>query len=615
MPKLPLTLLLAALALAVPAGTAAAQSTVTTPSKKVLYDDGHTNRFIMDGPWLFRRSTSAPWKRITVPNAWNATDESPASMRGGVAFYRKDFRLPSSSPRLTWIVRFLSVNYRARVTLNGRTIGRHTGASIPWELTLPRNLVRRGGTNRLIIRVDSKRSSSDLPPAGLNRSSQPIGGWWNYGGLLREVELRSADRAAIDTAQVLPTLPCRSCAAKVAFNVRVKNLTRRRQRVAASARFGGRPVSFSGGTTLGPRGTGVLRGRITVPSPKLWSPRSPNLYDASIDLRIGGRVVNGYRVRTGIRSIKVSGGRLTLNGRPINPRGFGLHEDDRRLGMAVTNGVRDQLLADVRAGGGSMIRSHYPLHPHVYERADELGMLAWAEVPVYGLKTAKLGLGSLRRRGAAMVRDSVETNANHPSIVTWSIANELSPKPGPSQMQYIRLATRRARAVDRTRPFSMAIQAFPEAGCRRSAYRPIALLGLNEYFGWYTGPNAQIADRNDLSGYLDRVRRCYPDKALMITEFGFEANRSGPVEEKGTYQFQQDAIRFHHGVFASKAWLSGALYWTIKEFRVKPRWEGGNPRPQPPIHQKGVIDFDGHRKPGFATVLDAFRRVDQYPGE
>ena len=99
-----------------------------------------------------------------------------------------------------------------------------------------------------------------------------------------------------------------------------------------------------------------------------------------------------------------------------------------------------------------------------------------------------------------------------------------------------------------------------------------------------------------------------------MTEFGAEANREGPVEEKGTWAFQQDFVNYHLGVFATKSWLSGAVYWALNEFRVKPDWEGGNPRPQPPVHQKGLLTYDGMaRKPAWADVHRWFAGTNQYP--
>jgi beta-glucuronidase len=128
------------------------------------------------------------------------------------------------------------------------------------------------------------------------------------------------------------------------------------------------------------------------------------------------------------------------------------------------------------------------------------------------------------------------------------------------------------------------------------------VLGVNDYFGWYVGPSGQIFDRTRLPGYLDHLRACYPKQALMVTEFGAEANRDGPPEEKGTYAYQQDFVNYHLGVFAARPWLSGAIYWALDEFWVRPGWDGGDPRPQPPIFQKGLISYDGVPKPAFADV-------------
>ena len=142
------------------AAPAAAQSVVSTPSARTLYRTGPSGRFLMDGPWLRRldpqsvgdrehwqrQTTTTGWTTVTVPDAWNATDESEASFLGGVGWYRKDFRLPRGGPRsAAWVVRFESVNYRSKIWLNGRPIGTNRGAYLPFEIRLPASLLRRGG--------------------------------------------------------------------------------------------------------------------------------------------------------------------------------------------------------------------------------------------------------------------------------------------------------------------------------------------------------------------------------------------------------------------------------------------------------------------------------------
>jgi Glycosyl hydrolases family 2, sugar binding domain len=191
------------------AGGALAQGpayAATPPAPGAPYRDGQNTRYTLGGGWLYRadpgdsgiaqglwRDSVATdgWSPVTVPSAWNAGDLSAASFQGSVGWYRRDFTLPASafapyvhSYDRFWVVRFESVNLRATVWLNGVKIGTHTGAFLPYELDL-KGL--RRGVNRLTVRVDDRRTATDLPPG-------PGGGWWNYGGILREVLLRSVSR-------------------------------------------------------------------------------------------------------------------------------------------------------------------------------------------------------------------------------------------------------------------------------------------------------------------------------------------------------------------------------------------------------------------------------------
>jgi beta-glucuronidase len=195
-------------------------------------------------------------------------------------------------------------------------------------------------------------------------------------------------------------------------------------------------------------------------------------------------------------------------------------------------------------------------------------------------------------------------------VLLWSIANELSAFPDAGQRAYIADAAQLAHSLDPTRPVALAVAGYPAAVCQATAYEPLDVLGLNDYFGWYDG---QVANRDDLSPYLEKMRACHPSKALLITEFGAEANRNGSPTEKGTYQFQQDFLAFHLGVFNTKPWLSGVVYFPLREFAVRPGWDGGNPLPQPPLHQKAVLSYDGTAKPAYYDLQAAYRSTQQYP--
>lgn len=596
---------------------------VETPKKGALYTQGPSGRYLLAGTWLFRldkaevgltqgfqrQTTTDGWTTTTVPNAWNATDESVESMQGTVGWYRKDFRLPSASKRFGYVVRFESVNYRSRIWLNGRPIGKNTGAYLPFEVRLPAGLLKRSGTNRLVVRVDNRRYPTDFPPSGLSVTGNPTGGWWNYGGLLREVYLRQVDRIDFSTVQVRPVLPCATCAADVQYKVVVRNDSTSAARVRVTSRFGARAVNL-GTQLVGPKKFAAFTRTIRIARPRLWSPSSPTLYDAPITVRVGKRTVARYALRTGVRSIKVVGGRWLLNGRPLNFRGVGLHEDSKDRGFAIDDADRRRIVAETKELGATVMRSHYPLHPRMHELADEQGLMIWSEIPVYAVKTEHLAKKVVRELAARELESNILTNQNHPSVIVWSVGNELSSRPGQVQGFYLANAARRAKALDPTRPVGYAVAGYPAAGCQPE-YAPLDVIGVNEYFGWYPGPNGQIADRTLLSQYLDSVHQCYPEKAVLVSEFGAEANRSGPVEEKGTFEFQSDFVNYHLGVYATKPWLAGAIYWALEEFRVRPNWDGGNPRPNSPIHEKGLISFSGVRKPAFFDVQRLFRGTRQ----
>jgi beta-glucuronidase len=350
-----------------------------------------------------------------------------------------------------------------------------------------------------------------------------------------------------------------------------------------------------------------------MPDPRVWSPARPYLYNVNLRASAGGRTVGSYRLKTGIRSIRVSGdGRLILNGQQVNLRGVGVHEDSRQQGFAVDNAFRERLVAETKAVGATAMRTHYPMHPYTHELADREGVMIWSEVPVYAIKTSNLAKNLVTTLAAKELEKNIIANQNHPSVFVWSIANELSSRPGPTQANYIKNAVRQAKALDPSRPVGIAVAGYPAVGCQK-AYAPLDIIGINEYFGWYPGPQGSIFDRTKLSAYLDRVRGCYPRKAVMVTEFGAEANRDGPVEEKGTWAFQQDFVNFHLGTYATKGWLSGAMYWALNEFKVRPGWEGGNPRPNPPIHQKGLLRYgDFARKPAWEDLRRNYAATKQF---
>jgi beta-glucuronidase len=191
--------LLALVALLAPAdgGTATARSAASVgageaPAPGAVYKAGPSGRYLLGGTWLFRLDnalgerqrfqdsrSSSGWTAVAVPNAWNAGQQSAAGYAPTVGWYRKDFVLPSSSPRYTWIVRFESINNRVTIWLNGHRIAVHTGAFLAFEVVLPETDLDRASVNRLVLRVSDAHRQTDLPPVSRLGPKGIVGGWWN----------------------------------------------------------------------------------------------------------------------------------------------------------------------------------------------------------------------------------------------------------------------------------------------------------------------------------------------------------------------------------------------------------------------------------------------------
>jgi beta-glucuronidase len=326
---------------------------------------------------------------------------------------------------------------------------------------------------------------------------------------------------------------CATCPAAVTVEAAIRNVTRRPQTLRPRGTFGEHAVRFPR-RTIPAGATKLVRARVRVRKPHLWSPADPFLYRVRVQ---AGEA--RHSLRTGIRDVRVADGRLLLNFAPVSLRGVGFHEEAAGKGLAISNADREWLVNETRALGGTLMRTHYPPHPHLHELADRLGVLLWSEIPVYSMKNGILGEPEVRDAAAALLRENIEVNGNHPSVIVWSVANELSADAGPAQAAYFAKAAREIERLDPARLLGYAFAGYPSVGCQ-AEYAPLDVLGVNDYFGWYPGPDGELFDRENLSPYLDQLRACYPAQALMVTEFGAEANRDGPVEDKKYAQADTD---------------------------------------------------------------------------
>jgi beta-glucuronidase len=613
---------------------------VERPGGKPLIREGQLNRQLLGGTWYFRQDDTfvgegerwfaqddlAGWTPITVPYNWNATDIT--DNRASIGWYRKEFTLPKSPKRAKhfWKVRFEGNNYRTKVWLNGKRLAFYTGY-FPFEVLL-KNL--KPGRNTLVAEVSSLRSNSDLTHwRSAKYNGYGTGGWWNFGGILREVYIRRVDTVDVEDVHVLPRLRRVGGPAKVEVHTILHNFTDRDRDVSVVLRVDGRRILLDP-ETVPKLGRRELTTTVTIPKPRLWAPRHPELYDMTVGallcrkrLSRCDRDVGAYRATFGVRKIEPRpGGVILLNGKRLNLRGASVMEDDIHEGGALSQRTRTLLVNRLENLGATITRMQYPPHPALLEMLDRAGIMFWADAPVYQVPNrlwGRRGVRALAKRAAML---TVRNNMNHPSILTWSLAVEPAAEESslgnysPGLVSYVRDASHAIRELDDTRLVGLDRQSRIGEPLTTPVHRYLDVLGINDYFGWYRAvidnrPDLPDSTTADLSAYLDQVHAANPDLPLVITEFGAEASRSGPVEQKGTYEFQRKFVMDHLAIHGSKRFVNASIHWALRDFRAHPTWQGGVPDgyATPPWHNKSLLEEDNRRKPAFLDVARLFRRT------
>jgi beta-glucuronidase len=284
-----------------------------------------------------------------------------------------------------------------------------------------------------------------------------------------------------------------------------------------------------------------------------------------VEILRAGTVTDSYNLPVGIRTVAVEGDQLLLNGRPIRLTGFGRHEDFPVVGRGYLPPLIVKDYALMRwIGANSFRTSHYPYSEEMLCLADRLGFLVIAETPAVGLYFRGDGLDRRLALCRQYVRELVERDRNHPSVILWSVANEPHSE-SPDAAPFLRRLIADARELDPTRPVTLA----SFLGEAEEAFDSCDVLGLNRYYGWYnlSGNLREAADA--LSDDLEAVHRKF-GKPILMTEFGADAiaGMHAQPPEMFSEEYQVELIVRYIEVLRRKPFVIGEHVWNLCDFKT-----------------------------------------------
>jgi len=301
--------------------------------------------------------------------------------------------------------------------------------------------------------------------------------------------------------------------------------------------------------------------------------------------------MDAYTLQIGIRTIKVEGDKLYLNGQPIYLTGFGRHEDFPVIGRGYMPAliVKDYALMQW-VGANSFRTSHYPYSEPMMEMADRLGILVIDENPAVGLFFSKNGLEKREKLCQQYIRELIERDKNHPSVIMWSLANEPHSKPPHARPFFLGLY-QAAKKLDDTRPVTLV----SFLGAAEESFEFCDVVSINRYLGWYSQPGNLDSGLELLSRELDALYLKFP-KPLIMAEFGADAiaGQHAQPPEMFSEEYQADMLQRYIEVLRSKPFVVGEHVWNLCDFKTSQgvRRVGG-------MNMKGVFTRD--RRPKLAA--------------
>ncbi|NOY82538.1 MAG: glycoside hydrolase family 2 protein [Kiritimatiellaeota bacterium] len=418
--------------------------------------------FLLDAP----EAASSPhfddsgWRRLDLPHDWSIEldrrSDAPSGGRGGffldgVGWYRKHLDLPTDWRGRHVEIEFEGVYRDAEVWCNGHYLLRHPYGYTTFHVDLSRSL-RPGQKNVLAVRVDN--------------STHQHTRWYSGSGIYRHVRLLVGGPVHIGHWGTWAATPEVSAnAAVVRLSTPIRNETDADVRATVGWQVlgpdGEETAAGTASVTVPAEGCVQAAASLAVAAPRLWSPETPSLYRIRTELRLGDAVADRSEDTFGIRSFRFTPAEgFVLNGRRLSLRGGCVHHDCGPLGAASFDRAEERKVELLKAAGYNAVRcAHNPPSRAFLAACDRLGMLVVDEAfDVW--RAPKLPYDYHRHFDDWWRRDldsMLLRDRNRPSIILWSIGNELVERALPEGAEIARKLAARVREIDPTRPVTAGI--------------------------------------------------------------------------------------------------------------------------------------------------------------
>jgi beta-glucuronidase len=535
--------------------------------------------------WKFRTTLEVTAKPVTVPHCWLVQKGYENYL--GHAFYERDFEMPAIPAGKAARIHFDAVYEASEIWVNGKLAGTHDGGYSAFEFDITRLV--HPGTNHILVNVDNEPTFTSIPALATGHPSTdvfPVGGagkgtivgWLPYGGIVRPVNILIGDAVHFRNIKIDADPNLQSGEATLTVRATLKNdsdkvVAANVSGEVASLKTVFKSVRVPANGEINVSWKAVLRGA------HLWSVRDPFLYDAH--LAVGD---DEFHSHVGVRKIQVDGTRLLLNGREVHLNGANRVSDDPKEGLRESDEVIQRDMNDMLADNMRMMRiAHYPEAQAVLDFADQHGMLLIPEAGNWNMSGWQMADPGIRARWKMQMKEMMEQDWNHPSVVAWSVGNEYESykKEGIDWTRDMRAYT---LGLDSTHLITFA---------SRYTSDPAVKTGTDEASQFTDFVSVNVY--GDYAKRFDRAHALFPNKPIFVTEFG----KTG---EPGTHDPERIAnITEAMKAIKERPYMIGASLWTWNDYRS---FISGTPADG--IRKWGVVNVQREHRDSWKAVHDLF---------
>lgn len=441
-----------------------------------------TRNILFNRNWLFLKADlsdgpespsfdDSSWRKIDLPHDWSIEtlpgEDSENQVgpfkkdktfggringwaQGGTGWYRKHFKLDGKDAGKSVVLKFDGVYEQAEVWVNGTLVGKNNYGYTPFGIDITPQLKPAGEQNLVAVKV-----------ANLGENAR----WYSGSGIYRNVELLVTDPLHVSLWGVQVTSPfIEKELADIEVRVAVQNDEIAGQKgkiiLAVYSPDGRKIAEDKTQQVFAGKNSTVLVRKLSVAKPLLWTLSSPNLYTLKVIVMKGSKSVDHYQQQFGIRSLEFSASKgFLLNGQPILLKGGAVHHDNGLLGSKAINRAEERRVEILKAAGFNAIRcSHNPPSEAFLDACDRIGMLVIDEfTDVWNISKVDDDYSTIfKANWKNDLKNMMLRDRNHPSIIMWSIGNEIPEAGEPSGFDTAKELVEEVRKYDTTRAITEA---------------------------------------------------------------------------------------------------------------------------------------------------------------